>query len=203
MDKFDWKKAFKHLYRPPADHFDLLVIPPMQYLMIDGEGDPNTAPAYTIAVQWLYSLSYALKFAGKAIGRDHVVFPLEGLWWADDMDAFIRREKSSWKWTMMIAQPHWITQDMLEDCLPKARAKLGDPPKSLRLAMLEEGECVQIMHVGPYDAEGPVLERLHHDYLPANGLKETGHHHEIYLGDPRKSAPEKLKTILRQPVRRI
>ncbi|MFZ1773763.1 MAG: GyrI-like domain-containing protein, partial [Rhizobiaceae bacterium] len=174
------------------------------YLMIDGHGDPNTAPAYMSAVEWLYSVSYPVKFMSKKdLGRDYAVMPLEGLWWADDMNAFITRDKSAWSWTMMILQPDWITKVMIDAAIEKASAKLGAPPPSLRLETLDEGLCVQIMHIGPYDAEGPVLARLHGEFLPQNGLTETGHHHEIYLSDPRKSAPEKLKTVLRQPVRRL
>ena len=204
MAKFEWKKDLKRLYQPPAGEFSEITVPTMNFLMVDGEGDPNTAPAYKSAVEWLYSVSYPLKFASKKkLDRDYAVFPLEGLWWADDMTTFLTREKSAWKWTMMIALPDWITRDMVDAAIAKAATKLGPSPSSLRFERYDEGLCVQIMHVGPYDAEGPVLARLHNEYLPQHGLKETGHHHEIYLGDPRKSAPEKLKTVLRQPVRRI
>lgn len=191
-------------YAPSAKDFSLVQVPPLHYLMIDGHGDPNTAPAYMSAVEWLYSVSYPVKFMSKKeLGRDYAVMPLEGLWWADDMNAFITRDKSAWSWTMMILQPDWITKVMIDAAIEKASAKLGAPPPSLRLETLDEGLCVQIMHIGPYDAEGPVLARLHGEFLPQNGLTETGHHHEIYLSDPRKSAPEKLKTVLRQPVRRL
>ena len=203
MQKLDWKKDLKALYQPSPKGFVLVDVPAMNFLMVDGEGDPNTAAAYKSAVEWLYSVSYPVKFASKKeLGRDYTVFPLEGLWWADDMETFLTREKAAWKWTMMIAQPDWITPAMIEAAIGRARAKLGEPPSTLRFERHDEGLSVQIMHIGPYDAEGPVLARLHHDFLPANGLIETGHHHEIYLGDPRRSAPEKLKTILRQPVRR-
>ncbi len=137
----------------------------------------------------------------KELGRDYAVMPLEGLWWAEDMSTFLSREKDKWSWTMMILQPDWITRDMVDAAVAKARGKLGEMPASLRLETLEEGLCVQTMHIGSYDDEGPVLARLHGEYLPQNGLAEQGRHHEIYLGDPRKTAPEKLKTILRQPVR--
>ena len=204
MAKFEWKKDLKRLYQPPAGEFSEITVPAMNFLMVDGEGDPNTAPAYKSAVEWLYSVSYPLKFASKKeLDRDYTVFPLEGLWWADDMTTFLTREKSAWKWTMMIAQPDWITRAMVDAAIAKAALKLGPSPSSLRFERYDEGLCVQIMHVGSYDAEGPVLARLHNEYLPQHGLKETGRHHEIYLGDPRKSAPEKLKTVLRQPVRRI
>lgn len=204
MEKADLRKSMNTFYAPSAKDFSLVQVPPLHYLMIDGHGDPNTAPAYMSAVEWLYSVSYPVKFMSKKdLGRDYAVMPLEGLWWADDMNAFITRDKSAWSWTMMILQPDWITKVMIDAAIEKASAKLGAPPPSLRLETLDEGLCVQIMHIGPYDAEGPVLARLHGEFLPQNGLTETGHHHEIYLSDPRKSAPEKLKTVLRQPVRRL
>ncbi len=205
MDKVDFKKTLKHLYLPPSNDFVAVEVPAMQFVMIDGKGDPNTADAYRDAVQWLYSVSYTLKFASKTtLKRDYTVPPLEGLWWAEDMDTFLTREKDKWSWTMMIMAPDWIDRSMFDEAVEKATAKVGaQPPPSLRLESFEEGLSVQIMHVGSYDDEGPTLARLHGEYLPAHGLTETGHHHEIYIGDPRKSAPEKLKTVLRQPVRRV
>ena len=201
-DKVDFKKSLKALYAPPVGRFVEVDVPPLSYLMIDGAGDPNTAASYKSAVEWLYSLSYPLKFMSKKeLGRDYAVMPLEGLWWAEDMSTFISRRKDEWSWTMMILQPDWITKGMVDAVAAKARGKLGEPPASLRLETLDEGLCVQTMHVGSYDDEGPVLAKLHDEYLPQHGLKETGRHHEIYLGDPRKTPPEKLKTILRQPVR--
>jgi hypothetical protein len=202
-DKVDLKKTLRTFYAPPAGRFVEVDVPPLHYLMVDGSGDPNVSPDYRSAVEWLYSVSYPLKFMSKKeLGRDYAVMPLEGLWWADDMSTFLSRQKDKWSWTMMILQPDWITQDMVDGAVAKARVKRGAPHPSLRLETLEEGLCVQTMHVGSYDDEGPVLAKLHDEYLPQNGLTETGHHHEIYLGDPRKTAPEKLKTILRQPVRR-
>lgn len=204
MEKIDFKKSMKALYQPPAGRFVLVDIPRMQFLMVDGKGDPNTAPAYRKAVEWLYSVSYAVKFASKkGDGRDYVVAPLEGLWWADDMATFLTREKDAWWWTMMIMQPEWITQVMVDAAIENAVDKLGGRPESLRFKDYAEGLSVQTLHVGSYDDEGPVLQRLHEEFLPQNGLTETGHHHEIYLSDPRKVAPEKLKTVLRQPVRRV
>ncbi|MCO5162978.1 MAG: GyrI-like domain-containing protein [Mesorhizobium sp.] len=201
VDKVDFKKSMKALYAPPVGRFVQVEVPPLSYLMIDGSGDPNTAASYRSALEWLYSVSYPLKFMSKKeLGRDYAVMPLEGLWWADDMSTFLSRKKDEWSWTMMILQPDWIGQAMVDAAIAKARAKLGEPPASLRLERLEEGLCVQTMHIGSYDDEGPVLAKLHDEYLPQHGLKETGRHHEIYLGDPRKTAPEKLKTILRQPV---
>lgn len=203
-EKVDLKRQLKHLYAPPAGRFVTVEVPVMQYLMVDGSGDPNTSDQYRDAVEWLYSVSYPAKFMSKReLGKDYTVMPLEGLWWADDMDTFISRQKDKWSWTMMILQPDWIAAQMIEAAIKKAADKRGEPPKSLRLEKLDEGLCVQTMHIGSYDEEGPVLAKLHGEFLPQNGLAETGHHHEIYIGDPRKTAPEKLKTVLRQPVRRI
>ena len=205
MSKIDLKGAYKPLYSASVKDFALVEVPPLQYLMFDGKGDPNVAPEYPQAIEALYSLSYTLKFMSKrAFGRDYVVGPLEGLWWAKDMNSFITREKSKWSWTLMILQPDWIEKGHLCAALSEVVMKKGLPGlEKVRLEQLEEGLSAQILHVGPFDDEGPVLKRLHEDWLPANGLVETGKHHEIYLSDARKTEPTKLRTILRQPVRRI
>ena len=204
MEKTDFKKALKALYQLPAGQFSIVEVPGLTFAMVDGKGDPNVAPEYANAVQWLFSVSYTLKFMSKKeLARDYTVPPLEGLWWAEDMSAFLNRDKAAWSWTMMILQPDWITPAMFQAAANKAGQKLGSAPASLRLEEYQEGLSVQILHVGSYDDEGPVLRRLHEEYLPESGLAETGHHHEIYLSDPRRVAPEKLKTILRQPVRRL
>lgn len=128
--------------------------------------------------------------------------PLEGLWWAEDMAKFSAEDKGNWLWTAMIMQPDWIGDGMIAAAPEKAKGKLGEPPASLRLEIFEEGLSVQTMHIGPYSAEAPTIAKLHAEFLPANGLAESGHHHEIYLSDPGRTAPEKLKTVIRQPVRR-
>ncbi|WP_308445776.1 GyrI-like domain-containing protein [Protaetiibacter mangrovi] len=187
--------------RARAGQFRILDVPSARYLAIDGAGDPNTRP-FAEAVEALFPLAYTLKFASKAAGRDFVVMPLEGLWWADDMDAFTaRRDKAAWSWTLLIRQPDWIDADAVAAARDRVAAK-GAPPRSgdIRLETLDEGRCVQTLHLGPFDAEGPVLERMHHEFVPANGLALTGRHHEIYLSDLRRTAPERLRTILRQPV---
>lgn len=204
MEKLDLKKHYKALYNPPKGKFEIVDVPPLQYVRIDGAGDPNTAEAYQAGVAWLFSVSYAMKFAAKAeLGRDYVVGPLEALWWAEDMLTFLTRKKSDWQWTIMILQPEFVTAKLFEKAVEKSGKKLGAAPSSLRFASYHEGLSVQTLHIGSYDDEAPTLARLHKEYVPANGLKETGHHHEIYLSDPRKVAAEKLKTILRQPVKRI
>ena len=201
--KQDIKTQRKDLYAPARGKFAIVEVPPLQYLMIDGEGDPNTAPAYAAALEALYPVSYALKFAlRRQTGEDHVVRPLEGLWWADDMAAFQARTKDDWRWTMMIGQPDAIDRAMVDQAIAAQRRKGGSAALDLlRLETYDEGRSVQTLHVGPYDDEGPVLAEMHDIFLPANGLVMTGRHHEIYLSDARRTAPEKLKTILRQPVR--
>lgn len=204
MEKLDLKKQHKALYNPPKGKFDIIDVPPLQYVRLDGAGDPNTAEAYQAGVAWLYSVSYAIKFAAKAeLARDYVVGPLEALWWADDMSTFVTRKKGDWRWTIMILQPDFVTAALFDKAVEKAGKKLGAPPPSLRLDRYHEGLSVQTLHIGSYDDEAPTLARLHREFLPANGLTETGLHHEIYLSDPRKVPAEKLKTILRQPVKRV
>ncbi|MGJ3508693.1 GyrI-like domain-containing protein [Enemella sp. A6] len=203
-DKIDFKKTLDS-YRARPGEFRILDVPELQYLMMDGYGDPNTSPAYSEALASLYPVAYKLKFASKReLGRDYVVPPLEGLWWADDMTSFTSaRDKSRWHWTMMLMVPDWIDRPLFEDAVSQAGAAKSVPPQRLtdvRLAGLSEGRCVQTLHIGPFDAEADVLARLHHRFIPEQGLTMTGKHHEIYLSDFRRVAPEKLRTILRQPV---
>ncbi|MDR7158978.1 GyrI-like domain-containing protein [Arthrobacter sp. BE255] len=203
MDKFDVRKQFKELYAPRARDFELVTVPPLNYLMLDGQGNPGTAPAYTAALEALYSVSYAAKFASKHAGRDYTVGPLEGLWTADDPDAFTRGDKDSWKWTMMIPQPDWVGAAEVQDGIAKTAAKKAPALDLLRLETLDEGLSLQILHIGSYAAEAPTLQRLHAEFMPANGFGFAGPHHEIYLSDARRVAPDKLRTILRQPVRQL
>jgi hypothetical protein len=199
-DKIDFKTQID-TYRARSGRFSIVDVPDLRYLMIDGHGDPNTGGAFSDAAEALYPLAYALKFASKrTLGRDYVVMPLEGLWWADDMDSFTAsRDKSRWDWTLMIMVPDWIDRDMFNAAVEQA----GNPPRRLRevrLDTLSEGRCVQTLHIGSYDDEADVLARMHHTFIPDNGLTMTGRHHEIYLSDARRVAPAKLRTILRQPV---
>lgn len=203
MEKVDLKRELKQLYTAPVGDFTILDVPPLTYFMIDGHGDPNVEPRYREAVEALYAASYTLKFMSKdSLGKDYVVPPLEGLWWAADLADFASRRKDRWSWTMMIMVPNFISQAIAEAAVAKVSAKKSLSTLSLvRFASLEEGRSVQTLHVGSYDSEGPILKRMHEEFLPSKGLSETGIHHEIYLSDPRKVAPDKLKTILRQPVR--
>jgi len=199
--KVDFKKSLDS-YRARHLEFRVLDVPSLQYLLVDGHGDPNTAE-YADAIGALYPIAYQIKFASKQdLGRDYVVPPLEALWWAPDMDVFTTaRDKSQWDWTAMIMVPDWITSDMFDDAVARAAAK--SRPTSLdrvRFERLDEGRCVQTLHIGSYDDEAEVLAKLHQDFIPNAGLKVTGKHHEIYLSDARKVAPAKLRTILRQPV---
>ncbi|WP_418275396.1 GyrI-like domain-containing protein [Isoptericola jiangsuensis] len=201
--KVDLKTLHRASYTAPRGRFVEVDVPTLTYLAVDGEGDPNTSPAYTTAVEALFGLSYAVKFAARArLGRDHVVAPLEGLWTADDPGTFVRREKDAWRWTMLILQPDWVDADLVDDVARQVRTTKDLPGLDrVERRTLTEGRCVQTLHVGSYDDEGPVLAELHEEYLPTHGLTFAGPHHEIYLGDPRRTAPERLRTVLRQPVR--
>ncbi|MFN2505586.1 MAG: GyrI-like domain-containing protein [Acidimicrobiales bacterium] len=201
-DKIDFKTTLD-AYRAQRGRFRIIDVPDMQYLKIDGRGDPNTSPAFAEAVGALYPVAYKLKFASKRdLGSNYVVPPLEGLWWAEDMDAFTTaRDKSRWDWTIMLMVPDWIDPTMFAAAAEQAGAK--DPPARLddvRLEKLSEGRCVQTLHVGSFDDEAEVLARLHHEFIPDNGLRMIGKHHEIYLSDFRRVAPDKQRTILRQPI---
>ncbi|GEM00147.1 GyrI-like domain-containing protein [Cellulomonas terrae] len=194
-DKVDVKKSLDS-YRARQGEFRLVDVPDLQYLMVDGHGDPNSSPDFTRAVEALYPVAYTLKFASKRdLGRDYVVPPLEGLWWADDMASFTAaRDKSRWDWTLMILVPDWLDGQLVGAAIEKAGAA------DLRLGTLSEGLCVQTLHVGAFDDEAEVLARLHDEFIPGNGLRMVGTHHEIYLSDRRRVAPERQRTILRQPV---
>lgn len=200
MTKNDFKKELAS-YRARKGRFDIVEVPPLQYLMIDGHGDPNTSPEFATAVEALYPLAYGLKFASKTtLGRDYAVMPLEGLWWADDHTSFTSaRDKKTWHWTLMIMQPDWIDAGMFADAVAKAS---GKSPRvgEVRLETLEEGLCAQTLHVGPYDDEAPLLEKMHDEFIPEQGMRMTGTHHEIYFSDPRRGDPAKRRTLLRQPV---
>ncbi|WP_163509841.1 GyrI-like domain-containing protein [Fodinicola acaciae] len=199
---YDIKRELKAFYAPKNTDWQLVDVPDQQFIGIDGKGNPNTAEAYARAVQALYTVAYTLKFASKrGLGRDFVVGPLEGLWYSDDPSVFTVGAKDLWSWTMLISQPAWITADLIKDAVETALAKKKAPTiGGVRRVELREGRCAQLMHVGSYDDEAPALARLHSEFIPANGLREAGEHHEIYLSDPRKIDAAKLRTVLRQPV---
>jgi hypothetical protein len=204
MDKVDFRKSLKTLYGPTRSKgIHLVEVPPLRYLMVDGKGDPNTSEAYPAAIAALYAVAYTLKAASKSqLDRDYTVPPLEGLWWAKDMKAFARNDRQRWLWTMMLMVPDWIGPRMIDAAIAKAgQKKAALDLSNLRVEALEEGRAVQVLHIGSYADEAPVIADMHDRFMVENGLVPVGKHHEIYLSDPRKSAPDKLKTILRQPVR--
>ena len=199
--KTDFKKTDPG-YKAKRGTFSLIEVPEKKYLMIDGDGGPGSAD-FAAAIESLYPVAYALKFRSKQeLSKDYVVPPLQALWWAEDMSVFTTGfDQSQWLWTAMILTPDWITEDLFEEAVVDVAAKKS-PPKldSLRLASLNEGLCVQTLHIGPFSDEAPILAAMHNDFIPEQGLALTGKHHEIYFSDFRKVAPEKLRTILRQPV---
>lgn len=202
MDRIDYKKQLKSLYTASAKQPALVDVPSLNYLRIDGIGDPNTSRAYAEAVESLFSLAYTLKFAVKksSTAIDYGVMPLEGLWWMDDMKQFSVTRKDEWKWTMMIMQPPLVTRALFEACSSElARKKNLAALSKVEFAAFEEGRAAQVLHIGPFTEEGPTIEKLHR-FIEAQGLKLAGKHHEIYLSDTRRAAPSKWRTILRQPV---
>lgn len=207
MDNLDLKITYKHLYAPSAKVVSVVDVPPLHYLMIDGEGNPNTSPDYVSAVEALYGLAYAIRAVCKAAGETFTVMPLEGLWdfKGEQVTNFnvTDADKDRFVWTLMILQPESVTTEIVataRENLHKGK-KATDFTDKVRFEWYREGECVQIMHIGPYSAEGPTVARLH-AHIEENGWHLRPRHHEIYLSDPRKVAPEKMKTVIRQPFAR-
>jgi len=200
MKKIDLKKELKHLYNPSKE-IALVDVPEMNFLMIDGAGDPNTSQDYKDAIEALYAVSYTLKFmVKKEKAVDYVVMPLEGLWWTEPMSQFTMENKDMWQWTAMIMQPEYVTEELFNRAVEQVQIKKNLPSLSkIKFKSLYEGLSTQLMYIGPYSAEGPTIEKLH-NFIEENGYELRGKHHEIYLSDPRRSAPEKLKTVIRQPV---
>ncbi|MFX0208426.1 MAG: GyrI-like domain-containing protein [Candidatus Hodarchaeota archaeon] len=204
MPKIDFKKELKGLYSGiSSKEFSIIEVPSLNFLMIDGQGYPGTYQEYQDAMEALYPLSYTLKFMMKKKGKDYVVMPLEGLWWAEDMTVFTNEfmeRKDEWKWTSMVMQPDFITREMIDQAVEEVKQK-KDPvalPK-VRFETFTEGLSVQILYFGPYSDEGPTIERMH-KFIEEKGYKLRDKHHEIYLSDPRRTKPERLKTIIRQPI---
>jgi hypothetical protein len=201
VNKIDLKLKMKHLYQASAKEVVQVDVPALNFLMVDGSGDPNTSHAYAQAVEALFSVSYAAKFLVKKGPQalDYAVMPLEGLWWADDMAAFAGGDKSQWQWTMMILQPDFVSTETLHRALAETQKKKNLPAlERLRLEEFHEGHCAQLLHVGPFSEEGPSIKRLH-AFIDARSSR-TGKHHEIYLSDIRKAALSNWKTIIRQPM---
>ncbi|WPJ96901.1 GyrI-like domain-containing protein [Coraliomargarita algicola] len=201
LPKVDYKSELKALYKPSAKRIDAVDVPTMHYLMVDGAGEPESE-SYIAAIQALFTVSYTMKFMVKReLQRmDYGVMPLEGLWWAEDMSDFITRRKDRWLWTMMILQPDCVDADLFEEALKRVRAKKKLPAlDALRYQPFTEGLVAQTLHIGPFDEEGPTVERLH-QFIADSGHTLRGKHHEIYLSDIRRAAPKNWKTIIRQPM---
>ena len=208
MEEKEFKKRMNELYLPSDKDFVMVDVPELQFAMIDGEGDPKNE-TNTHALRWLFSAIYPIKLAVKKhMGREFVDPPLEGLFWADNIEDFINMSKDGLgnkdklKWRMMIITPDWVDGEMFDEAVATAGKKLGKAPKSLRMEKFNEGSCVQIMHIGPYIKQIQIMAAMHKEFLPANNLVPNGYHHEIYLNDPKRVAPEKLRTVLRQPVKK-
>jgi Uncharacterized conserved protein len=200
MDKVDFKKELKQLYNPSAKEVSLVEVPDMNFLMIDGEGAP-ASQQYIDAVQTLYPLAYTLKFmVKKGKGVDYTVAPLEGLWWVDDMSKFSAERKDEWKWTAMIMQPKYVTEADVKEAIEQVRKKNLPAIDRVRFECYHEGKAAQIMHIGPYSAEADNIQKIH-AAIKAGGHMLSGKHHEIYISNPQKTAPEKLKTVIRQPMK--
>jgi hypothetical protein len=203
MSKTDYKKELKQFYAVKVGKPVVVQVPKMNFIMIDGKGDPNTSQDYIDAIQALYPVAYTIKFTSKIkYGKDFGVMPLEGLWWTENMADFSAENKDNWLWTAMIMQPEAVTEDIYNQAVQQVKEKKS--PKSLdklRFASYDEGRAAQVMYVGPYSDEGPTIQELH-EFIKEQGGKlddSNKHHHEIYLGDPRRTDPAKLKTIIRQP----
>ena len=202
MEKIDYKKELKQFYQPSAKKVEIVDVPRMAFLMVDGKGDPNTSQGFQEAVEVLFVLSYTLKFMikkGKE-GIDYAVMPLEGLWWVDDMTQFSIERRNDWKWTVMMMQPEFVTHDLIDKAIEQAQKKKRVDFSKVRFERFAEGRSAQILHMGPFSEEGPTVEKIHR-FIKENGFTLTGKHHEIYLSNIRKSAPEKWKTIIRQPMK--
>jgi len=204
MTKIDLKKELRELYNTGAKarkpHF--VTVPTLQYIMVDGRGDPNTSEEFQAAMGSLYPIAYTVKFESKAGGSDFTVMPLEGLWWTDPPEAFASKAKSDWLWTVMLLQPDFVTRNMIDDAVATCVGGGKIPAEvagKIRLERLDEGIAGQILHIGPYADEGPTIRTLH-GHMRDSGYRLRGRHHEIYMSDPRRVAPENMKTIIRQPM---
>ncbi|MBF0317583.1 MAG: GyrI-like domain-containing protein [Nitrospirae bacterium] len=202
MEKIDLKKTLKHLYQPSSKAVETVDVPQMNFLMIDGIGDPNTTEAFKNSIESLFSLSYTLKFMAKKLpaAKDYTVMPLEGIWWTQG-DQFDVLNKDAWQWTLMVMQPEYVTKSLFEEALEQAKKKKTlSRLNNVRFEPFHEGLCAQVMHKGPFSTESQTIGIIH-SYIKENGYVLVGKHHEIYLSDPRKTLPENMKTVLRQPVK--
>ncbi len=203
MIKLDYKKDLKQFYSAKVGKPVVVQVPKMNFIMIDGSGDPNTSQEYINAIQALYPVAYTIKFTSKLkYGKDFGVMPLEGLWWTENMADFSTSDKSNWLWRAMIMQPDVVTEGIYNQAVVQVREKKSPVAlDKVRFESYEEGRAAQVMYVGPYSGEGPTIQNLHNFISDQGGVleKSTKHHHEIYFSDPRRTDPAKLKTIIRQP----
>lgn len=202
MVKYDFKKEKKNLYYPSEKKVSIVDVPRMNFLMVDGIGDPNTSMEYQNAMEALFPISFKTKFLSKKENnQDYVVMPLEGLWWVDNMEEFSIEDKESWKWTAMIMQPELVTEEMIKKAMEDVESKKNPVSLSkVRFEKFSERLSAQIMHIGPYGAaEEPTVAKLH-DFIEKSGYKIRDKHHEIYISDVRRTKPERLKTVIRQPI---
>lgn len=200
--KLDFKKENPELYNPSSKTISIVEVPAMKFFMIDGEGDPNTAQEFKDVIETLFALSYGVKmpFKKQQPAMDYVIPPLEGLWYMDDMAEFSMASKDQWLWTLMIRVPDFVPKEDVNSAIEQVKSKKNPPAiDKARLEPYNEGKCVQIMYIGPFDAEPPTIQKMH-VWAKDNGFELAGKHHEIYLSDLRRTAPEKLRTVLRQPV---
>lgn len=210
MLRLDLKKDLKYLYAPSAKKVEIVQVPRFKFAMIDGqiEADqgPSTSASFQEALQALYGISYTLKFTSKLRKENPIDYPvmaLEGLWWVKSGEFSFER-KEDWLYILMMLQPDHITEEMYQEGLAQLRKKRGDNPSlaKMRLETFEEGLSIQIMHIGPYADEPATIAKMD-AFARENGYRLHGKHHEIYFGDPRRAAPEKLKTVLRHPIEKI
>lgn len=203
MAKKDLPKDLQSLYFPGPKDPVLVDVPRMQFVMVDGRGAPEAAGGFQEAIGALYGVAYTIKFAAKKAGiKDVLVMPLEGLFWNEGRDTFNASDRGNWDWTLMLLEPPSVTRKMFDEAVRALRERKNPPGlDKVRLESWKEGRAAQILHIGPYAAEAPTIERLH-AFIRENGYRISGKHHEIYMGDPRRSAPEKLKTVIRQPYSR-
>lgn len=202
MDKVDLKKQFKDFYNPSSREVSVVDVPAANFLMVDGQGSPNNSPEYSAAIEALFSVSYTLKFMVKKTREiDYGVMPLEGLWWVNDMTKFSADRKDEWKWTAMIMQPQYVTSEDVKAAIEQVKEKKDlHAIAKLRFESFFEGKAAQIMYVGPYSSEGASIAKIH-EFIRNSGYTLRGKHHEIYLNNPSRTAPEKLRTIIRQPMK--
>lgn len=199
--KIDYKRELSALYRPAAQKIVEVDVPEMSFLMVDGQGSPGASESFAEAIEALFSVAYTLKFMVKneTHGIDYVVMPLEGLWWANDMSAFVQGDRDNWKWTLLIMQPDIVSEGLVEKAISRVRKKKAPAGLArVRFERFKEGKAAQCLHVGSFADEGPAVEALH-EFISASGRQLSGKHHEIYLSDFRRTSPEKLRTVIRQP----